>query len=198
LLLHCLRHGATVANLAHRFNPEDDQLHDDTVAQLRGFSGLAGTYDRTYVSCLPRAVETARLLGLTEWTLEPRIAERGLGAFAGLTAAECQVRYAEAFADFSRLEAEPPIPGGESRAEHLARVLSWLEEAAALQRVLAVTHGGVIDFLYRMATGRPIHGGPEIFGADNLSLSMFEVRWPDVELLSFSTPIAVEHGRDAL
>lgn len=189
MLLHCLRHGATVANLAHRFNPEDDPLHSDTVVELRRFAGLTGVYDRVYVSSLPRAVQTAKHLGLTGWTVEPRIAERGLGAFAGLTAEECRTRYAEAFADFSRFDAEPAIPGGESRAEHLARVLSWLEEAATRQRVLAVTHGGTIDFLYRMATGSPMHGGSEIFGAENLSLSIFKVIWPDVKLEAFSMPI---------
>src|SRR5581483_3940 len=119
MLLHCLRHGATVANLAHRFNPEDDPLHDGTIAELRGFGGLTETYDQVYVSPLPRAVHTAQLLGLTNWTLEPRIAERRLGVFAGLTAAECEVHHAEAFAAFSRLEAEPAIPGGESRGAHL-------------------------------------------------------------------------------
>ena len=41
--------------------------------------------------------------------------ERGLGCFQGLTAAECRERHAEAFAAFERYEAEPAIPGGESR-----------------------------------------------------------------------------------
>ena len=188
MLLHCLRHGATVANLAHRFNPEDDPLHAETVAALRQTGGLAQSYDRIYVSSLPRALQTAQHLGLTDWTVEPRITERRLGVFAGLTAAECKVVQAEAFAEFSRLEAEPAIPEGESRAQHLARVLAWLEEATLHERVLAITHGGVIDFIYRMSTGHPLHGGDEVFGSDNLCVSAFEVTWPDVRLLAFSTP----------
>ena len=102
-----------------------------------------------------------------------------------LTAAECQVRFPRAYADFMRLEAEPAIPGGESRGAHLARVLAWLEEVAARDRVLAVTHGGVIDFLERLALGQPLHGG-EFYGGANLGLTAFEVTWPTLRFLSFS------------
>src|SRR5579862_2389805 len=126
MILHCLRHGASVANLAHRFNPEDDPLHESAVVALRSVGPLTAAYDRIYVSPLPRAVQTAEHLGLAGWTLEPRITERRLGIFTGLTAAECAARHAQAFADFQRLEAEPAIPKGESRAEHLARVTAWL------------------------------------------------------------------------
>ena len=190
MLLHCLRHGASRANLAHRFNPEDDPLHESTLAELAVFGGLPERYDAVYVSPLVRAVQTAEGLGLGDWIVEPRIAERRLGAFCNLTAAECAERYGDAFADFARLEAEPAIPEGESRGAHLARVLTWLEEAATAHagRVLAVTHGGVIDFIYRMATERPLHGG-EIFGGDNLTLSRFEVVWPRVRLVSLSEPL---------
>ncbi|HXQ45095.1 MAG TPA: histidine phosphatase family protein [Caulobacteraceae bacterium] len=191
MLLHCLRHGASVANLAHRFNPEDDPLHEATVVALRAAQRLNLAYDRIYVSPLPRAVQTAEHLGLARWTLDPRITERRLGVFAGLTAAECEARHAQAFEDFGRLEAEPAIPEGESRGQHLARVAAWLEDASSAgdARVLAVTHGGVIDFVYRMATGHPLHGGEDIFGGENLGLSAFEVDWPDVRLLSFSAEL---------
>ena len=191
MLLHCLRHGASVANLAHRFNPEDDPLHESTVAALRRLGGLTASFDRVYVSPLRRALQTAELLGLAGWTLEPRITERGLGVFSGLTAAECETRHAQAFEDFGRLHAEPAIPGGESRGAHLARVTSWLEELAGerADNVLAVTHGGVIDFLFRMDSGRPLHGGGDVFGGDNLSLSTFDVTWPEVRLVAFSTPL---------
>jgi broad specificity phosphatase PhoE len=191
MLLHCLRHGASAANLAHRFNPEDDPLHESTIAALRAGQRLDLAYDRIYVSPLPRAVQTAEHIGLAGWTLEPRITERRLGVFAGLTAAECEARHARAFEDFGRLQAEPAIPAGESRGAHLARVMSWLEDVAGEQadNVLAVTHGGVIDFLFRLGSGRPLHGGAEVFGGDNLGLSTFDLAWPQVRLIAFSTPL---------
>ncbi len=191
MLLHCLRHGASEANLAHRFNPTNDPLHETAHAELRRFAGFAQRHDHIFVSPLMRAVQTAEGLRLEGWTLEPRIAERDLGVFCGLTAAECRARHADAFAAFSRLEAQPPIPDGESRAAHLARVLEWVAETSGAHsgEVLAVTHGGVIDFLYRMGTGQPLHGGADIFGGDNLALSTFEVDWPEVRLVAFSVPL---------
>jgi broad specificity phosphatase PhoE len=191
MILHCLRHGASAANLAHRFNPEDDPLDESAVATLRSARLSSAGYDRVYVSPLARAVQTAEHLGLSGWAPEPRITERRLGVFAGLTAAECGERHAEAFAAFSRLEAEPAMPRGESRGEHLARVMSWLEDTSrcGAQQVLAVTHGGVIDFLYRLSTGHPIHGGDDIFSGDNLGLSTFDVTWPTLRLLAFSGPL---------
>jgi len=191
MILHLLRHGATVANLANRFNPEDDPLHADAVAALRRAAFQPEGYDRIYVSPLRRAVQTAEHLGLASWTPEPRIAERRLGVFAGLTAEECRALHAQAFADFSRFDAEPAIPEGESRGAHLARVLDWLEAAKAggARRVLAVTHGGVVDFAYRLATGRPIHGGDDFFGGANLGLSEFEIEGETIRLIAFARPL---------
>jgi len=57
------------------------------------------------------------------------------------------------------------------------------------ERVLAVTHGGTMDFLYRMGAGHPMHGGDAIFGGENLSRSSFRVEWPAVELLAFNEPL---------
>jgi broad specificity phosphatase PhoE len=77
----------------------------------------------------------------------------------------------------------------ESRASNLERVLNWLEEVASYRRVLAITHGGTIDFLYRLAQGIELHGGPTIFAASNASISSFEVRWPDIELIAYHVPL---------
>ena len=193
MILHCVRHGATASNLAHRFNDsEDEPLLPEQVTALRRVPFDADAYDVVHVSPLCRSIETAEALGVASWVLEPRLAERRLGHFQGLTPDACATRHAASFAAFSRFDADYVIPGGESRAEHLARVLEWLEETCRFTsgRVLAVTHGGVIDFLYRIATEHPLHGGDRIFAGENASLSSFEVHWPRVELLEFSTPLA--------
>ncbi len=189
MILHCIRHGVTPSNLAGRFNDsEDESIDARAVEVLQTLAIGAEAYDRVYVSPMRRCIETAEHLGLRDWTLEPRIAERGLGVFQGLTPNECQTLYGEPFDAFQRFEAEPAIPQGESRGAHLARVKDWLEETsrAGLGRVLAITHGGVIDFLYRLSGGHPVHGGERIFAGENLALSSFEVDWPEVRLLGFS------------
>jgi probable phosphoglycerate mutase len=192
MLLHCIRHGITASNLAHRFNDsEDEPLLPEEAAALRGALFPTDGYDRVHISPFRRCVETAAALGIRGGVLEPRLGERRLGHFQGLTSVACAALHAESFAAFRRFDADYVIPGGESRAQHLARVLEWLEETyrTASDRVLAVTHGGVIDFLYRIGTGHSLHGGARIFAGDNSSLSSFDVAWPSIELLEFSRPL---------
>jgi 2,3-bisphosphoglycerate-dependent phosphoglycerate mutase len=193
MILSLIRHGLTPSNLGHRFNDHEHEPLD--ASGLGAFVGLAvdrAAYDRVDVSPLRRAVETAERLGLTDYRLEPRITERGLGCFQGLTAAECRERYPDAFAAFERYEAEPAIPHGESRRAHLARVRDWLDDVrrSGAANALAVTHGGVIDFVYRLALDKPIHGGGTIFGGDNLSCSTFALDGDRIKMIAFSAAIA--------
>ena len=142
-------------------------------------------YERVYCSPAVRCKETASLLGLTEWIEEPRIAERDFGVFEGLTPEECLKRYPHEFSSFRELDADFVIPGGESRAQHFARISSWLDELEASQDLLAVTHGGTIDFLYRLATGSPLHGGSTVFAGPNGGVSSFEISGAHITLLEF-------------
>jgi probable phosphoglycerate mutase len=192
LLLDVIRHGLTPSNLGHRFNDSPDEpLTEEAHAAMRTISVEAADYDSVYVSSMTRALQTAEGLGLRRVIIDPRLCERGLGVFQGLTAMECRERHGDAFARFLAYDAEFCIPEGESRRDHLARVLSWLEAAASsgARRVLAITHGGTIDFLYRMAVGHPLHGGGTIFGSENLNRSSFQVDWPQVTLVRFDEPL---------
>lgn len=191
MLLDVIRHGATASTLGHRFNDHPHEpLAPEAIAALSAIAFDATGYDRIDVSSLRRAVETAEGLRLAGYRLEPRLAERGLGVFQGLTEAECQARHAADFDAFSVFEADYCIPDGESRGAHLARVLSWLEDVASCGAnvALAIAHGGVLDFLRRLGTGAPVHGGP-FNGADLLSLSRFELDGPALRLISFSEPL---------
>jgi broad specificity phosphatase PhoE len=67
--------------------------------------------------------------------------------------------------------------------------LEWLRDVAHHRSVLAITHGGMIDFLYRLGTGTALHGGDQIFGGENAAISTFDVDWPSVALVEFSAPL---------
>ncbi len=43
---------------------------------------------------------------------------------------------------------------------------------------------GTIDFLFRLGTGRDAHGSSKVFAGPNATLSVFEVAWPEVALLT--------------
>ena len=189
--LDVVRHGATSSTLGHRFNDHPHEpLAPEAIAALAQIAFDAAPYQRIDVSSLRRAVETAERLGLRGFTLDPRLAERGLGVFQGLTEAECRARHRDDYAAFSAFEPDYCIPQGESRGAHLARVLSWLEDVrtSGATCALAVTHGGVLDFLRRLGTGEAVHGGP-FNGGELLGLSRFDVTGTRLRLISFAQPL---------
>jgi len=184
--VHCLRHGQTIENIKGIFHGASDSTL--TVEQRVALTRVrfdASPYDAIYCSPLSRCCETAQALGIMRWRTDARIAERNLGIFEGYSGPECEQRFPEEFRAFKRFDADYQIPSGESRAQNLARVLEWLREAGMYQRVLAITHGGTIDFLYRLGRGIDLHGGAEIFSSSNASLSIFSVQWPRVELIAY-------------
>ena len=189
--LHCIRHATTIENLKGIYQGRaDGTVIDEQLAALALLRFDATRFDAIHVSPLARCRDTARALGIVGWSPEPRLAERDLGIFEGLTPAECAAQHADAFRAFLAFDADFRIPNGESRAQHLARTREWLRDVARHARVLAITHGGTIDFLYRMARGIDLHGGEKIFSASNASLSRFDVRGTDVVLLGYDEPLA--------
>jgi broad specificity phosphatase PhoE len=194
MILDCIRHGVTASNLEGRFNYSgDEDLAPPALEVLASLRAIeAAHYTRVFVSPMRRAEETARRLGLKDWISEPRLAERGFGRFEGLTTAECAELHSPGFEIAHLMQPHFEIPDGETRAAHWARVQAWLGEVAAqrYERVLAVTHGGVIDFLYRQATGHPLHGSGMLFGGDNLTRSRFELAGGEIRLIAFAEPLA--------
>ena len=188
--LHCIRHGITKELLSGRFQGNSDaELAPDEIERIKAVRFDASGYEAVYCSPLGRCVQTAAHLSFEDPTYDQRIEERGLGIFQGLTQEECRARYPGEFTAFQELDADFQVPGGESRSQQLARVLSWLEDVSHLGLVLAVTHGGVVDLLYRIATAGVLHGGTRLFAGDNLSMSQFDVDWPDIRLLDFNIPL---------
>ena len=189
--LHCIRHGETSLNASGIFSGWGDEgLTKMCASRLASVDFDATEHDAVYCSPAFRCKETARCLRLPSYIEEPRIVERHFGVFDGLSVSEVQEKYPEELAAFRRLDADFTIPGGESRAEHFRRVEEWLLEISRKHRqVLAVTHGGTIDFLYRLGTNGVLHGGEMVYAGPNAGLSIFEVSWPDVRVLEHGLPL---------
>lgn len=184
--LHCIRHGETRFNLEYRFNGWiDDGITEAQAKELRSRSFDSSSFDAIYCSPLKRCIETAQALGVEGWIPEPRIRERNLGIFEGKTMQECEALYPKEFQEFMRFEEHFQIPQGESRRMNLDRVLEWLEEIQRFDRVLAFTHGGPIDLLYRIATASPLHGGDTIFAGENARRSIFRYDKSNWSLVEF-------------
>ena len=188
MILHCIRHGVTLGNVENRFNGHtEDSITPEQAEALARLTFASSDYDAIYCSPKKRCIETATGLKIANWREEPRIVERHFGLFEGLNFLEAREKYPDHWTSFVALDADYSSGDGESRGAHLARLMHWLEEIAAEhQNVLAITHGGTLDFLYRMGSGAPIHGGGRMHAGENAALSIFEVTWPDVKLIEFS------------
>jgi len=186
----CVRHGETERNRQGVFSGVGSEGISDTQRQaLVGLEFDATPYDAFFCSPAVRCRETAAALGIQDPVIDPQLAEREFGVFEGLTVEECRTRHPSSFEAFRRLDAEFVIPGGESRAQHLERVMGWLQGVVRHRHVLAITHGGTIDFLYRMGAGEPMHGGPTVFAGPNAARSTFEVDGLRVSVLEHGVPL---------
>ena len=162
--LTIIRHGQTAANLQGILQGHFDTRLDDTgrmqaqcaADRLRG----EPPFDAFYSSDLARAWETAEIIGralgsqpvpltdLREWHL---------GELEGSPRPELQRLYPEIMDSFLFEPAgDVTVPGGESRNAFFERVANCLDRLAARhagQRILLVTHGGVMRAVYRHAAG---------------------------------------------
>lgn len=177
-----LRHGETAWNAARRIQGQlDPPLNARGRVQARSAArALAGhDFAALYSSDLLRARETAEVLGealrLPALTREA-LRERHHGVFQGHHWADVPQRFPEIHARFAARQPDEALGNGESLRVLSARVLGCLDELARSHpgsEVLAVTHGGVLDILYREATGRALDA-PRDFAIPNASVNWFQ------------------------
>jgi probable phosphoglycerate mutase len=137
-------------------------------------TGRAGRFHRLISSDQTRAAQTAAAIAQAtglELTFDPELRERRYGLFEGQGYDEIETRWP---ADWARWQARDPAwgpPEGETLGGFNARVCAWLDRIAAVAessafgagvvpperaeplRVIAVTHGGVLDMAFRYAAG---------------------------------------------
>ncbi|MFN9031495.1 MAG: histidine phosphatase family protein [Betaproteobacteria bacterium] len=159
-----VRHGETAWNAVGRLQGQlDVPLSTTGMWQVgRLVDRLAATEDDERISAvvasdLARAWLTARPLAerlALELRPDPRLRERDFGRFQGHTLEEIAARWPDDFARWRERDPAWAIPAGESGQHFSERVLAALAEIArdhAGHRVLVVTHGGVLDVVYRHA-----------------------------------------------
>ncbi|WP_433736531.1 alpha-ribazole phosphatase family protein [Pseudomonas putida] len=160
LQLDMLRHGETELGGGLR-GSLDDALTEKGWQQMRAAVMEQGPWDRLVSSPLQRcarfAEELAAQLDLPV-TLDQNLQELHFGRWEGQSAAALMETDAE---DLGRFWADPysfTPPDGEPVAEFSARVLSAvarLQAAYAGERVLLISHGGVMRLLLAQARGLP-------------------------------------------
>jgi probable phosphoglycerate mutase len=156
------RHGRTRWNVEHRFQFQADPPLDEVGKQQAVMSArLLTAYapDAIVSSDLCRAVQTARaladLLGLPV-ILDPRLRERSLGEWEGLTRDEVVRRHPEQYTHWLAGR-EAHQSGSESRGEVGERVLAALAGAEG-DTVVLVTHSATAMALTGRLLGLPVTG----------------------------------------
>lgn len=160
MILDLLRHGETELGGGLR-GSLDDALTERGWAQMRTAVEQAGPWDVLVSSPLQRcarfADEMGARLGLPVH-LEAGVRELHFGDWEGLSAAQIMQAQADALGRFWADPYAYTPPAGEpvlAFAERVHAAIARLRHAHAGQRVLLVTHGGVMRLLLAQARGLP-------------------------------------------
>lgn len=160
-----IRHGETDWNRAQRIQGQIDIALNDTgvmQAQRLALALQNESFAAIYASDLGRAQATAQAVvqasGVALRT-DARLRERHYGVFEGLTYTEIAEQWPILAQAWRERDPDFAPPGGESLVDLSERVLPALDALAGQhpgQQIVCVTHGGVIDVLYRAATGQDL------------------------------------------
>ncbi len=199
-----VRHGETAWNVDTRIQGHlDIPLNATGLWQARQLGdALAGeAISAIYTSDLLRARKTAQAVAdATGAALvdEPGLRERAFGSFQGRTFAEVEAEQPEQARRWRQRDPDYAPDGGESLRVLRERVVDTTHRLAARhpgELVLLVTHGGVLDVLYRAATRQDIQA-PRTWQLGNAAINrllwthghgLSLVGWADTQHLEHAT-----------
>lgn len=197
--VYLARHGETDWNKEQRFQGQTDiglnALGLDQATRL-GRRMAAVPIDAVYSSDLLRALGTARPSAAAHGQsvcADTRLRERHFGMFEGHTYSDIKQRFPDAYQRWQQRDVDFSLQGGESLVQVAARVRETLEELAERhqgQSIMIVTHGGVLDLVYRYVNQVPLEV-PRAWPTHNAALNQLAhtsqgwrmVSWGDQEHL---------------
>lgn len=180
-----IRHGETAWNVDTRIQGHlDIPLNDTGLWQARqAAQALAGEpVDAIYSSDLQRAWATAQAIASTTGApISPDLGlrERSFGMMQGLTFAEIEARHPEQARRWRQREPAFAPEGGESLITLRERITATTTRLASRHPgglIVLVAHGGVLDVLYRAATGQELQA-PRTWQLTNAAIN--RLLWTD-------------------
>ncbi|MDB5875228.1 MAG: histidine phosphatase family protein [Ramlibacter sp.] len=196
-----LRHGETDWNRELRFQGHVDvALNAIGLEQARRLAGrLAGSSaHRLYASDLLRAQQTAlpvaQELGLPAIT-DAGLREQSFGRVDGMSVDDIKAQHPEAWEGWLRFHEDFCMPEGETTRQFHARVMDAVQRIVAThegQTIVVVTHGGVLDMIYRTALSLGLNG-PRQGEIPNAGFNRVRVREGGIDILAWAE---VQHLAD--
>ena len=174
-----VRHGETAWNVDTRIQGHLDIPLNDTgrwqarqVARALADEPLAAVY----TSDLQRAHATAQAIAQASGAplvAEPGLRERSFGELEGRTFAEIEAELPEQARRWRQRDPHFAPTGGETLVQLRERIAATTHRLAAQhteQLIVLVAHGGVLDMLYRLATGLDLQA-PRTWLVTNASIN---------------------------
>ena len=174
-----VRHGETAWNVDTRIQGHLDIALNDTgrwqarqVARALADEPLAAVY----TSDLQRAHATAQAIAQASGAplvAEPGLRERSFGELEGRTFAEIEAELPEQARRWRQRDPHFAPTGGETLVQLRERIAATTHRLAAQhteQLIVLVAHGGVLDVLYRLATGQELQA-PRTWQLANASIT---------------------------
>lgn len=174
-----LRHGETDWNVSKRIQGQHDvPLNKLGVEQAKAVASTLSAvhFSAIYSSDLRRASDTASWFAQARdlpVLQTPQLRERNFGKFQGMDRGQILAKWPDEYARHVSRDMDFDFATGESLRRFQLRVISCFEELVEQhtgQRILVVSHAGVIDMLYRYTAGHGLDE-PIDFKIANGSLS---------------------------
>ena len=166
-----LRHGETDWNRELRFQGQVDvPLNATGHAQAQRLAQRLAAEPVHHIvsSDLLRTRQTAQpILGLAPLAQSPALVtdamlrEQNFGRIDGMRVEDIKSQHADVWAGWTQFQSDYAVPDGESTRQFHARVMDAIHRLAAVyagQTLVVVTHGGVLDMLYRTVHGLGLNG----------------------------------------
>ncbi|PIA53806.1 hypothetical protein AQUCO_00900412v1 [Aquilegia coerulea] len=165
-----VRHGETTWNASGRIQGQlESDLNEVGLKQAVAAAERLGKELKPtaiYSSDLKRAYETAKMIAkkcdCPEVIVIPELKERHVGSLQGLFWSDSEEKECDAFRAFFSSQNDLEIPGGGESFDQLCQRSVAVFEQIALkhkgERVIVVTHGGVLRAIYMALTREPSAG----------------------------------------
>lgn len=189
-----IRHGETAWNRELRFQGQLDvplnemgleqakRLRSRMVQALAEWQAQGRLPTRLISSDLVRAQQTAQpvadVLG-QPCLLNTGLREQCYGMFEGMRSTDIQAQHPEAWQQWLAFDADVAVEGAETTRAFHDRVIATLQDLAQQypgEQVVVVTHGGVLDMVWRYARALSLNG-PRVCDIPNAGLN--QVAWRD-------------------
>jgi 2,3-bisphosphoglycerate-dependent phosphoglycerate mutase len=199
-----IRHGETAWNVDTRIQGQLDISLNETghwQAEQAGKAMAGETVDAIISSDLARAYETALAIakhhGL-DVQVDHGLREREFGSFQGKTFAEIEAQMPEEALLWRKRVPDFSPGGGESLLIFRERVTHCLRRLVAQnagKHIVVVSHGGVMDIIYREATGLELQA-PRTWQLGNASINRVLFSGEHFSLVGWSDTSHLSAGLD--